>query len=149
MLWIVASGIFRSSANKMWARLTSRAWCRPLDRRTSSFSRSSGFKTTLVCRIPRHSNVSLFMCQDTRSRDLMGKRQIRLVRHYENRAVGGLVVELFPCMSSTPRTNPEDSFFAERNCDDRSVVDHVLDAIAMAPDVVTQPAVIPVQQHTI
>src|SRR3974390_3118736 len=62
---MVASGIFRSRASRICARLISRAWCKPLERKMWSLSRSPGGRTSLVCRILVHSNVPLFTCQCT------------------------------------------------------------------------------------
>src|SRR6266516_4415809 len=65
IVWIIGSGIFRSNAMRMWARLTSREWCTPRERKISSFSRSRGFNANSVCRIDPHNDVSLIMCQCT------------------------------------------------------------------------------------
>src|ERR1019366_8103464 len=49
MIW--ASGIPRSRADKICARLTSRAWCKPFARYNSINSRSSSVRCSSVCRM--------------------------------------------------------------------------------------------------
>src|SRR6266853_1943602 len=49
---ICRSGSFLSKAARMWARLNSRAICRPLDRNSSTIRRSRLFKLSSVCRMP-------------------------------------------------------------------------------------------------
>ena len=55
MIW--ASGIPRSRADKVCARLTSRAWCNPLARYDSINSRSSSVRCSSVCRITVSSSL--------------------------------------------------------------------------------------------
>src|SRR5580700_984453 len=49
---ICCSGSLESSAARIWARLNSRAICRPLERNSSTVRRSRLFKLNSVCRMP-------------------------------------------------------------------------------------------------
>src|SRR5450759_983621 len=49
---ICCSDTLESSAARIWARLNSRAMCRPLERNSSTIRRSRLFKLSAVCRMP-------------------------------------------------------------------------------------------------
>src|SRR6266403_849738 len=52
---ICCSGNLRSSAARIWARLNSRAMCKPLERNSSTIRRSRRFKLSSVCGMPDSS----------------------------------------------------------------------------------------------
>src|SRR5207245_797748 len=81
--------------------------------------------------------------------NLVCKGKIRFPRHDENSAIASMKVYGLPAQSCRPTTQPERSFLTQRNGYNWRAWKNILNAIAVAANVVAQTTVIPIQEQTV
>src|SRR2546428_1964998 len=79
----------------------------------------------------------------------MAERKVGFPRHDENSPIASRKVDGITAESRRPRTQPEYPFLTQGNCYDWSAWNHIFNAIPVAANIVTETAVIPIQQETV